>query len=144
MSKRDWKRDGALVRGLFGLPLTCALPTNSIKLMADPEEHRRSFVWIDPPWQLLKGDRFITGAADYPDPELPEYLALHEAWGAVVMPLLNGAVLEAVTQLGDESTEFRFQGDVRVQVGDGGEPQGWYDDWYLKRSRSADAGSRPQ
>jgi len=36
---------------------------------------------------------------------------------------------------------FRFQGDVRVQVGDGGEPQGWYDDWYLKRSGSAEAGS---
>lgn len=50
MSAKDWTDYGALARRLIGTRLILSLPTNSLKLMADGKEHRKNYLWVDPPW----------------------------------------------------------------------------------------------
>ena len=135
MSANDWHEYGSLARRLIGKPLQLGLPTNSLKLMADPESHQDGYIWIDPPWELLQHDIPVVGAEDYPDPGDADYLERHTSWGSRVRPLLDGAVLANVAVLPNGATEFGFDTGVILRVvGTLAEPDDsrGYDDWYAK------------
>lgn len=133
MSAKDFKTYGGLLQRLVGRALALALPTNTIKLMANRDGHSKEFVWIDPPWQLLSGGSVIATAADYPDPDSPDYVDRHEEWCAIVRPVLDGAVLEGAESHADGTTVLSFRGGVCLRL-QNGEPDAeplWYDDWYV-------------
>ena len=135
MSAKDWTDYVALARRLIGKSLALSLPTNSLKLMVDQEQHDKNYLWIDPPWDLLQAGVRKIGAADYPDPDGREYVALHERWGMRVRSLLEGAVLQTVELAPDGGVTFTFQSGVALAVtGIESDPDEtrWYDNWYAK------------
>jgi hypothetical protein len=135
VSAKDWADYAPLVRRLIGTRLALSLPTNSLKLMADQEHHGKNYLWVDPPWDLLRAGLREIGAADYPDPDGPEYLVRHEAWGARVRSCLEGAILREVESAADGGAIFSFEGGVVLAVSaverDQDETR-WYDNWYAK------------
>ena len=136
MSAKDWATYGPIARALLGRTVLSGLPTNSLKLATDKADHRHAYIWVDPPWELLRDGARLVGSAEYPHHEAPDYLERHTAWGAVVWPVLTDAVLTDVRSSVDGTTEFSFAGGVVLKVGTG-EPEAdgwalWYDDWYAK------------
>ena len=150
MSAEDFANYGGLLPKFVGHPLALSLPTNSIKLMVDRERHSDDYIWIDPPWTLLRDGVVAGSSASYPSPEADDYLIRHEAWGAVVRDVLEGGVLEGASGLSDGTTEFTFEGGIslRVEATDRDEEGYWYDDWYARargaaeRALEADGASR--
>jgi hypothetical protein len=101
--------------------------------MADPARHRADYLWVDPPWELLREGVLAVSAADYPDPADAQYRELHEAWGEQVRPLLDRAVLTGVEHRTNGVTEFSFDGGVTLRAQASGAERDetlWYDDWY--------------
>ena len=124
-----------MARRLIGQALQLGLPTNSLKLMAYATRHHRDYIWIDPPWELLRGDLRLVRAADYTSSADSDYLPRHTEWGSRVRLLLDGAVLTDVAALPDGSAEFVFARDLILRVvATETEPDEsrWYDDWYAK------------
>ena len=76
---------------LRGIPCYRCLALNSIKLTfgseADPEGER--YLWIEPPWRLMAGGRFVVGSQDCPDHEdyevEQEYTEAFDEWAAPFM-----------------------------------------------------------
>jgi len=132
VSAKDLETYGPVARGFCGNPLFLSLPTNSIKLLAARGGPGTPYIWIDPPWDLSRNGQLLATAADYPNPQDPDYKAKHDAWGHEVRPLLDGAVLEGVTGYSDGTTEFSFAGALKLSCPDLGstEDSSWYDDWY--------------
>jgi len=64
MSARDFERDAVILRRFLGKPLAPALPTNSIKLMADSARHGEEYIWVDPRWDLFEGNAHVIGSKD--------------------------------------------------------------------------------
>src|SRR5688500_1001989 len=58
----------AALRSHAGAPCEFLLVTNSIRIRFDIWEspRGRAYLWIDPPWRLLKGDAVSTGSGDCP------------------------------------------------------------------------------
>jgi len=116
--------------------------------MLDVSEHRDRYLWIDPPWVLMKGNSEVASAGNYPDPHGPGYQEKHEHWGSNVREFVDGAVLREVTCSSSGETSFEFDGDLRLLalVPEHPESQGWYDDWYAKekekrRARATEQGA---
>src|SRR5262245_53404589 len=108
---------------------------NSLKLMADASRHWESYIWVDPPWSLLRRGARVMGSDDYPDPEDSDYRTDHESWGRDVRSTIGEAELQAIRIEPDGTTEFAFGGGIRLAVGVAGgprDPESWYDDWYAK------------
>ena len=102
--------------------------------MVDAARHPEEYVWIDPPWELQQEDSVVATSAQYPEHDIPDYLARHEAWGHALKRLLDGAVLEAARVLDTGTVELSFRDGMRLVLADGAEPVAslWYDDWYAK------------
>jgi len=85
--------------------------------------------------ELIRAGVREIGAAEYPDPDGPEYLAQHDAWGMRVRSLLEGAVLREVHPATDGGATFIFHSGVVLAVisaeGHLDETR-WYGHWYAK------------
>jgi hypothetical protein len=140
MSARDFERDALILRRFLGKALAAALPTNSIKLMADSARHREEYFWVDPPWELFEGTVHVAGSDGYPHHDHPDYPQRQEEWGAVVRSRLDGGVLEQIRPVPPGSVELAFRGGVHLVLVDGGDTteDQWYDDWYVRLSSAAE------
>ena len=138
MSTGDFARYGDVVGRLVGEPLSLTLAINSIKLMVRAARHEDDFIWIEPPWLLLRGGAEVASSADYPPHDSSDCSERAQAWRALVAPLLQGAVLEGVTAAPDGSALFRFQGAMLLHagLGDPTDAAPWYDDWFAKSRRT--------
>jgi hypothetical protein len=98
MSERLRSRLEAALGSLLGLPCSRCLALNSIELdfgsESGPEGGR--YLWIEPPWRLLAGGRFVMGSQDCPDHEdheveqgyseaFDEWAAPFKGWGEAVI-----------------------------------------------------------
>src|SRR3954464_4355097 len=74
MSQELRSRLEASLGSLRGIPCYRCLALNSIKLTfgseGEPESER--YLWIEPPWRLMGGVRFVMGSQDCPDHEAYE------------------------------------------------------------------------
>jgi hypothetical protein len=111
-----------VLRSLVGVPCHRSLATNSLKLLFDTRESEkgRGYIWIDPPWRLSRGGRFITGSADWPvwdgveEPEVNR--PLWEAWCALFDPLSDTTLTEAVVSEPLPDLRLRFASGHEVQT----------------------------
>jgi hypothetical protein len=134
VSAADWNEYGLVALTLIGKPLQVTGVTNSLKLRADPSDQRRSYIWVDPPWELLKDGVRHADSTEYPHHEDVDYRERHEEWAKRVGPLLEGATLLDVRPGAGGSTLFSLSGAVLLQVGstDSRADHQWYDDWHAK------------
>jgi hypothetical protein len=135
VSDQDWTTYGPVARQFVGKPVVTARVANSLKIMADAVDHRQSYIWVDPPWELVRDGVRLAGSAGYPGHEDADYEERHEAWSSVVKPLLADVFLTGVELLGDGTVQFVLSNHVILAVG-AMEPDqdeaAWYDDWYAK------------
>src|SRR4051794_8272761 len=98
MSQELRSRLEASLGSLRGILCFRCLALNSIKFSfgseSDPESER--YLWIEPPWRLLAGGRFVMGSQDCPVHEeyevkqeyteaFNEWAAPFEGWGKAVI-----------------------------------------------------------
>ena len=98
MSQELRSRLEAALGSLPGIPCSRCLALNSIKLSfgsgSDPQGER--YLWIEPPWRMTVGGRFVMGSQDCPDHEdfeveqeyseaFDEWAAPFKGWGAAAI-----------------------------------------------------------
>ena len=134
MSENDWKAYGAIARRYVGSRLEVSVATNSLKLWPTNQPRKGRYVWIDPPWRLLRGDEVIVSGSDYPDHSeasyAPQFAAFCDRLSAI-----RQSRLEDVRYVGEDATEFAFRHNLRLLVlhqAAGPDAADWYDDWYAR------------
>jgi hypothetical protein len=134
VSSRDFQQYGSALKSMSGKTFEVSLATNSMKLRFDPEDHRRRYVWIDPPWTIERAGAVIASGGDYPDPDEADYVQKHESWCAELQRLLSGTRLEMVSCSSEGTVQLGLADDLRLVLLPGLEPQEdlGYDDWYVK------------
>lgn len=130
MSDRDAAEFSPVVEGLVGSVCERTLATNSIKLRFKTEDDPRgeAYIWIDPPWAFLEGDRLITTSDDYDDEDFAE-------WSQLFRPL-DRTVFQEWRQAEDAGTVFMFSNGFRILVPEIDQPpfeDAWYVHWYAAR-----------
>jgi len=53
MSKQDYERDMEAILMFVGSPFAVTFADNSLKCRFDLLDHRKSYLWIDPPWLFI-------------------------------------------------------------------------------------------
>ena len=121
------------LRSHVGLPIERSLATASLMLRFDFREREkgRAYLWIDPPWRLTLGGRFVTGRADWPrwdgvaEPGVNR--PLWEAWCGLLDPINATTLAEAFVGEPMPDLRLRFASGHEVEVfGDSGRDYWWY------------------
>ena len=129
MSQRDLESYGPIVDSFLGRRVYVSVVVNTLKLILDRREAGAEFLWIDPAWQLLRGDELQVSSDSYPfDHEASDYANRFKAWAALASPL-NEATLEHFVRRSDGGVEFLFSGGFRLVVPHSAEASG-EESWY--------------
>jgi hypothetical protein len=135
MSEKDVQAYRVVAESFVGRRVFVSVLTNTLKLIMDSRHAGPEFLWIDPPWALLRGQVVIVSAESYPsDHEAPDSGERFKAWAALAGPL-EGVTFERIGRSSDGSVEFHFSGDLRLVVPTGIDDlndDSWYDHWYAR------------
>ena len=136
MSERDWTAFGDVAQRFCGQTLRFGIAANSLNLNAGTAQ----YIWIDPPWSVRQSGEELVNGGDAPDPEEADYDAAWKEFRDRLAPLKD-AILREVRFTGDDTTEFLFEGGLRIVAWHQAPNQDdglWYDDWYAKHEGHGD------
>jgi len=134
MSTRDYKENHELLPPLEGRRCSLTLAANTIKLHIDENRKGGDYIWIDPPWALLRDGATIATSASYPDPEDEDYQRRHVEWGSQFDDVFESHI---------HQISATAEGALRIELDDGyafdapadpfesEEEDDWYDHWYV-------------
>jgi hypothetical protein len=113
--------------------------TNSIKLRFSLSNGRPDrYVWIDPPWDLLRNDQLFLDSSTYPNPHSVAGRHREGTWLRKASWFRPGAFL-ALSREPGQLVGFRFVNGWSIlapasaAARDVGQ---WYDDWYIAESQA--------
>jgi hypothetical protein len=134
MSQRDIAEYGQQAQRLCGHKFELTVATNSLKLTFT-EAGR--YLWVDPPWGIVKDGIVINGSHAYPaDHEASDYEHRFQVWADQIHALIKAF----------DSIQFRNArvlcsvgagAILRLAEGDDPRPDAWYDHWYVGESGRA-------
>ena len=106
-----------IIRGLVGQRCERSLVANSLKFRFGTETDPRgtSYIWIDPPWYLIRADEVVTTAWDVPDPDDANYETQFENWSKLFDPL-NDTILEDASLESDGKLILKFSSGLSLEV----------------------------
>jgi hypothetical protein len=135
VSERDWKAYGLIAQGFVGQAMRVTVAANSLKLSPEKPGAAGQYIWIDPPWSMWRGEKELVNGGDAPEPEDPVYDQNFRAFCDRVAAI-RGVALDDVRFVGDDTTEFLFESELRLivwhQEVEPGDPRR-YDDWYARK-----------
>ena len=115
--------------------LTAIFATNSIKLYRRSTNNRRAqYMWIDPSWELWRGQSAIIFSGSYPNPSKPGGQWAERVWLKEAGALGTRRFL-GVSLTFDGYADFRFSDFWTIRAAGlsrAREDEQWYDDWYAK------------
>jgi hypothetical protein len=125
VSQRDLQKNKGILARFVGRPCFAALSTNSIRFRFDDREKHGHYIWVDPPWALLRASEEITTSDSYSEDTFEE-------WRQLFSPLRETTLRDV------ESAE---NGEVTLVFSDGytlfipldpesANPDSDYDHWY--------------
>jgi hypothetical protein len=111
-----------VLQSLVGAPCQYSLATNSLMFRFDFREREkgRAYIWIDPPWRLTVGGKFVTGSADWPvwdgveEPDVNR--PLWDTWCGLFDPLIATTLIEAVVGSPMPDLRLRFSSGHEIEV----------------------------
>jgi hypothetical protein len=144
VSRRDQSVYGDIAARFVGEAMHVGLAANSLQLvpmtaLRTPSER---YIWIDPPWRLVRHeDEVVTGAycpewePTDDEAKVTEY-SIHFKAFCDAVAVLRGAILEAIVHDGDGTTRFVFGLGFTLVVSPGEAALEHrivgHDDWYAK------------
>ena len=131
------KEYGAIVNRLVGQECERTLACNSLKLRFNVDRDFRGdqYIWIDPPWDLERGNIHITSSQEYSDDRF-------DAWSELLNPL-NRTKFISWEQKASGATIFNFTGDYSLHLPPDYEQDEdyWYDHWYARDKSTEQSGA---
>ena len=134
MSDRDVSKFKNRLLLLVGWQCFVTPATNSIKLHIDENKKVGTFLWMDPPWQFVKGEFVIESSDSCPHYREEGYEQKFRVWCDSFAPV-QGRLIVEMDALPNGSLWIRLEGghafylDAEVVPHD---PDSSYDHWYLR------------
>lgn len=125
-------RNLELIKELIGKPCERTLACNSIKLRfgCDNNPKGKSYIWIDPPWELQTETELVTESLDY-----TEEGNGFQDWSKKLNPL-NEVVLVGFSFTEEKELQLEFEGGYYLYVPycpNEPDDDDWYEHWYVKK-----------
>lgn len=123
--------DLQVINGLLGKECERTLACNSIKLRfeCDLNPKGKSYIWIDPPWELQTETDLVAESGDYHNEDFQVF--------SNKFKVLDKAVLSGVELTIDNQLQLEFEGGYYIYLPHcPNEPDedSWYEHWYAKSS----------
>lgn len=141
MSARDYTENYALLPQFEGRQCFLSFATNTAKLHIDKNTNMGTYIWIDPPWSLMKDGAVICSSSSYPDLQAEDYQNLHEEWCSQFDAVSESRIesIEA-TEAGALTIEMEggFVFEVPEDAWQSDDSEDWYDHWYVRSKRNSE------
>ena len=106
--------------------MSLSIVTNSLKIHVEPRSH---YLWIDPPWRLLRFGKVMASSLEFPIPtaEFRRWaMRIHRFFGPIVQIRINAAKDLSLRLVTGASIWIPRNNERRAQ------PDWWYDHWYVR------------
>jgi hypothetical protein len=124
MMEFDHHDDIQLIKSFVAKTCERTLACNSLKLRFG---HKKTYIWIDPPWTLCKGDSVITSSDD-----CPEDTDAFKIWSESLKPL-NKTVFAAFEHTTEGDLRLIFDHDFNLRIpftSNTADDEDFYAHWY--------------
>ncbi|MDX8404397.1 MAG: hypothetical protein R8K54_08330 [Mariprofundaceae bacterium] len=120
----DHKNDIQLIESFVGKECERTLACNSLKLWFG---HKKTYIWVDPPWTLYQGNIELTSSDD-----CPEETDAFKKWSKTLNPL-NKIRFTAFEHTDDGNLNLTFNHGLKLFVpfsADEPDEEDFYSHWY--------------
>lgn len=136
MSLRDFETYAGIAREFRFHRMRPTFATNSIKLYRAASKGRFvPYLWIDPPWQIFRGNEAFLHSSTYPQVERPGSRIREREWLKHARGFPGGYLLSLRLERFQQRVVFCFADGWRIETpmdNPEPDPDGWYDDWYAR------------
>lgn len=136
MSLRDFETYAGIVREFRFHRLLPTFATNSIKLCRAGSKGRQvPYLWLDPPWRIVRGNEAFLHSATYPQVERPGSRAREREWLDHARGFPGGYLLSLRLVRFQQRVVFDFADGWRIETpidDPEPDPDWWFDDWYAR------------
>lgn len=120
----DHNDDIQIIEGFVGNVCERTLACNSLKLRFS---HKKSYIWLDPPWTLYRSDIEIASPDD-----CPEQSDAFQQWSDALNPL-NRVIFTVYEYTEHGDLKLIFDNDLSLHIPSSDEPfdeEDFYSHWY--------------
>ncbi len=134
MSLRDFETYAGAAREFRFHRLHPTFATNSIKLFPAASRGRlMPYLWFDPPWQIVRGNKPFLHSSTYPQVQRPGSRAREIEWLAHARGFPGGYLLSLRLVRSKKRVVFDFAYGWWIETpmdAPEPDPDWWFDDWY--------------
>jgi len=126
LSAQDANEYGHLLADFRNRPVSLSVAANSLKIYVEARSH---YLWIDPPWRLVRFGKVLASSLECPLPtaEFRRWaLRIHRFFGPIVQIRTNAAMDISLRLATGASIKIPRNKERRAQ------PDWWYDHWYVR------------